>query len=192
MKNLPQCSTTPEFVNFGSFDKIIEEHIEKVQCFAHRTIKSKDMGLLILVVREWLIKATGCFITVGNIRIPSLKDWFEEESIIQDFDELFLMFKDYLVNEKGIDHTQQFNLVRLQGNLTYILTPFVSDDLQEIMGYGTPVSQVNTSFISLFDKFIKEVTDKFESQIDVAGFIAAVKGDNFEGLLEQYVITPEE
>jgi hypothetical protein len=188
---LQSSITTSELVNFFTFDRRIEEHIEKVQGYAHTEVSSKNLPVIVLAVREWLIKAVGCFTTVGYVRTVGLRYWFNHETILQEFDELFLQFRDYLQAEKCIDISKHYNLLRYHDNLSFILVEGPAKK-PDSLAVAPVVTEAQLILSSMFDKFIKDVSNKLESQIDVDGFIAELKGDNFEGLLSKYVLSPED
>jgi len=125
-------------VEFTSFDGIIEEQLELKQHLSHRLINLSDHPTLIWALREWLIRHAGCFDIVGYVRHPDISYWYEHDAIVEEFDDLLLLFRDYLGLQKGISLDEQYRLIRYQDSLNFILVPESACDPEHLTatGYG--------------------------------------------------------
>lgn len=147
-------STINGRIDFVSFDSFIAEQLELKQFSAHRIISVKEKPNVIWGLREWLIRHCGYFDIIGYVKCPNLSNWFEYESIIEDFDELLLLFRDYVQVEKGINPDCKYKLVRFKDNLSFILSEIKPGETEEITGLG----------YSLEDKYYSELWPELEKE----------------------------
>lgn len=140
--------------------------------FAHQFITSANRPAVIWGLREWVIKASGYFDVIGYMRCPELTYWFEHEAIIEEFDELLLLFRDYVVNQKGIDPERKYRLVRWRDNLNFILVEIHPGESEEFtdLGYDPRqrfVSELWPELQKEFVKFQDQLEEKFGHRVDI-------------------------
>lgn len=173
-------------IEFNSFDKVIETHLEERQQYSHRLINEVDKPSLIWSLREWLLRTIGCFEIVGYTRYPEISYWFDRSTVIEEFDELLLLFRDYINQEKGIDSTARYKLIRYQDNLNFILVPIdtnvpvVFADVQPDM--ISNISELWPEFEKEFATLEKRLNDKFGHKVDVTELFNTLLWDG-NGLL---------
>lgn len=168
-------------INFITFDNIISEYIEKKQAFSHRLINSSDIPEITAGIREWLLKQIGCFITQGYIKPIDLNYWFSHETLLDEFDDLLLSFRDYLNQEHGLDTKEDYTLTRYKDSINFIIT---SDKLEmelDSLQVSSNIEEVR-DIKRVFDKFEQELEDKFPD-FNVRDLMTAMKGEHFEDLL---------
>lgn len=185
-------SSSPYKINFNDFDKIIEEQLEKCIQYSFKLITEKDIPQLVFGLREWLIKNIGCFTVSGYVTKPILTDWFEYETIIEVFDDLVVSFRDYLKIFKSIDINSHYTLMRYRDNLTFIV---IEEPQKLINNSFIPVPILSDITIDVSNRFIqfeKRLELLIGNEFDISGLMKELKGDNFEGLLEKYVINQQE
>lgn len=160
-------------IDFAGFDYTIDEYLEKKQFLAHQLITSSTRPEVIWALREWVIKSAGYFDIVGYIRVPELTYWFEHDAIVEDFDELLLLFRDYVINQKGIEPEKKYRLVRYKDNLNFILVekiPGESEDPTDL-GYSPQerfVSELWPELQKEFVKFQSQLEEKYGHRLDIA------------------------
>lgn len=159
-------------IDFRTFDPIIDEHLEKKQFLAHQFVTSSTKPDVIWGLREWLIKSAGYFDVIGYVRSPDLSYWFERDAIVEDFDELLLLFRDYVINEKGIDTEKKYRLIRYKDNLNFILVEKRPGDIEDLteLGYTSQqrfVSELWPELQKEFVKFQDKLEKRYGHQLDI-------------------------
>lgn len=172
-KNLPEPSTGNMLVMFTSFDKVIEEHVRKKMMMSFRMVYEKDIPMIMEGLREWLIKSVGCFMTVGHYRVADLGYWYEPEAVVEEFDDLLLEFKDYLLSSKDIDPKKDYTLLRYGDNLTFILIEGKNglDMPDPMVEAPDPDAEVCDRLKGRFDEFVEKLATEFEDVFDVHEFM---------------------
>lgn len=150
-------------IEFSSFDPIIEEHLEQKQSLSYRLINTIDKPNIVWGLREWLIKQAGYFDVVGYVRSPDLTYWYDSQALIEEFDDLLLLFRDYCVLQKGIVPESNYKLVRFMDNLNFILMEALPGEDQKLTGFGP---SIETSFYSELWPELEKEFQKFQSLID--------------------------
>lgn len=189
MNNLLPSSVGNELVNFLTFDSFIEEYLDSAQQFSPIMIRRIDYPNIVMGLREWLIRNVGCFITVGYFNAPNLNYWFDNQTLIEEFDDLLLEFRDYLGSAKGIDSTKKYVLTRYMDNLSFLLNEGEVPDtsfLAIVENNDPEIDSVKRTFADFESDLEKQYGDTF----DIDGLLAELKGDNFEGLLQRHLINP--
>lgn len=169
--NLNPCSINGR-IEFTSFDSFIDEHLEKKLFFAHQFITASTRPDVIWGLREWVIKTSGYFDVIGYVRCPELTYWFEHDAIIEEFDELLLLFRDYVVNQKGIDPDRKYRLIRYKDNLNFILVEIQPGETEEPTDLGFTqqerfVSELWPELQKEFVKFQVHLAEKYGHQLDI-------------------------
>lgn len=124
-------------------------------------------------MREWLLRQVPCFEIVGGyIRYPEMTFWYDKEALVEEFDDLLLLFKDYLVLQKGIDLNSKYKLTRYIDNMNFILYEVKPGVSEEPTGLGYTFSEQFFSGLwpeleKEFTKFEKTLQEKYGHQIDV-------------------------
>lgn len=172
MINSKPCSIDGR-IDFRTFDSIIDEQLEKKQFTAHQFITSSTRPDVIWGLREWVIRESGYFDVVGYMRSPDLTYWFEHEAIVEEFDELLLLFRDYVVSQKGIDPESKYRLVRYQDNLNFILVEIRPGETEELTDLGYTqhqrfVSELWPELQKEFIKFQDQLEEKYGHRLDIA------------------------
>lgn len=120
-------SLTGAIVNFKGFYKEIEEAIDLNSIYATRMICEADKPYLIPELVTWLVKRTGHIGIQGYAKEGLLGTLFDKE-VMEEFDQLYLDFRDYLRDEKGIDPDQPMTLLRHVDMETFIPLTGVRND----------------------------------------------------------------
>lgn len=107
-------------IDFNSFHPEIEKAIDQNQMYASVLIKESDKQVLIPEIQTWLIRRLGTFSIVGYLRDERLSSFFDYDVMIEEFDDLYLLFRDYLRLQKGLNPDSQMTLMRFRDNLTFI------------------------------------------------------------------------
>lgn len=172
-------------IEFTSFNPIIDEQLEKKLFFAHQFITDSNRPDVVWGLREWIIKTSGYFDVIGYMRSPDLTYWFEQEAIIEEFDDLLLLFRDYVVNQKGIDPERKYRLIRYRDNLNFILVEIRPDETEELTDLGFTqqqrfVSELWPELQKEFVKFQVHLAKKYEHQVDIDSLFNKIcwDGDN--------------
>lgn len=119
-------SSTGSFITFRGFDKEIETYLEPKIPLSHKLINQVDIPLIVDSLREYLIRSVGCFTISGFYRPNDLSIWYDREAIIEEFDDLRLLFRDWLYTQ-GVDTDHQYTLIRYRDNLNFIMVDTVKD-----------------------------------------------------------------
>lgn len=130
MNNLTP-SSTGSFITFRGFDKEIEAYLEPKIPLSHKLINQVDIPLIVDSLREYLIRSVGCFTISGFYRPNDLSIWYDREAIIEEFDDLRLLFRDWLFTQ-GVDIERQYTLSRFRDNLNFIMIDGVRDVEPEV------------------------------------------------------------
>lgn len=159
-------------IEFTSFDSVIDEQLEKKLFFAHQFITDSNRPDVIWGLREWVIRTSGYFDVIGYMRSPDLTYWFEHEAIIEEFDDLLLLFRDYVANQKGIDPERKYRLVRYKDNLNFILVEIRPGETEELTDLGLTqqqrfVSELWPELQKEFVKFQDQLEEKYGHQLDI-------------------------
>ncbi|WNV45890.1 hypothetical protein [Aeromonas phage AerS_266] len=128
------CKETIEVksINFSSFFYFIEEAIEQNQIHANKLIKEKDKPGIAVMLQTYLIRACKVFSLTGTCKEGDIKVWFSREVLIEEFDDLYLKFRDFLVYQLGLDLSKKYGLSRYKDNLNFILYE-IGDDHDKLM-----------------------------------------------------------
>lgn len=121
------CSPTG-VIDLILFHPRINETITLNAPMSPMMIKEADKVHLLPAIQTWLIKRLGTFTIIGYARETVLDGWFDRETMIEEFDELYLEFRDFLRLEKGIDPDEPHTLIRFRDNLTFILAEGAVDE----------------------------------------------------------------
>lgn len=114
--------TTGEFIHLGKFDKEIEAYLETKEHLASTTIMEDDKPDIVEALRIWLVKNVGCFNIIGDYyQTVNLKLWYDHDGLTEEFDELLLMFRDWLNMTQALDTKKVYNLLRYIRPDTFIL-----------------------------------------------------------------------
>lgn len=179
----PLTNSSPTSINgrieFGSFDSIIEESLEQKQYLSYRLINTADKPNLIWGLREWLIRQAGYFEIVGYVRTPDLVYWYDNEALIEEFDDLLLLFRDYVRFQKGINSDNKYKLYRFMDNMNFILREVVEGETDEPTDLGYTVhekffSELWPELAKEFKKFESMLEDKYGHQLDVGALFNQV------------------
>lgn len=165
-------------VEFSSFDAIIEEQLELKQHLSHRLINTSDKPNLVWALREWLIRQIGCFDVVGYVRYPDINYWYDNEALIEEFDDLLLLFRDYLRLQKALVPGELYRLVRYQDNLNFILLPQSACPPEDLTapGYGSYMKFCSELWPELQKEFVQFQTHlevKYGHRIDITALFNA-------------------
>jgi hypothetical protein len=171
LNNSTPCSINGR-IEFHSFDSIIEEHLEQKLHLSHRLINQSDKPTLIWGLREWLIRQAGYFDVIGYVRSPDLSYWYDREALVEEFDDLLLLFRDYVCYQKGIDSDCKYKLVRYMDNMNFILHEIKPGESEELTGLGQTLqdkfySELWPELEKEFVKFEKVLQEKYGHQLDV-------------------------
>lgn len=121
-------SSNPDIFELVSFHPRIMEAITKNAPMSPRMIKESDKVHLLPAIQTWLIKRLRTFSIRGYSRETILSGWFDRDMMIEEFDELYLEFRDFLRLEKGVDPDADHTLIRFKDNLTFIIVKGVQDE----------------------------------------------------------------
>lgn len=108
-------------VNFVEFFPLIEKALDDKNMYSSRMIFTKDYPFLIPAFQTYLIRKCGIFSLVGYVEEPILTNWFDSETLIEEFDDLLLEFRDFLITGKGLDMGERYTLVRYMDGLNFII-----------------------------------------------------------------------
>lgn len=175
-KTLNDTSTAKfDRVEFTSFDGIIEEQLELKQHLSHRLINLSDRPTLVWALREWLIRQAGCFDIVGYVRYPDISYWYEHDAIVEEFDDLLLLFRDYLGLQKGVSLDEQYRLIRYRDSLNFIMVPQSACDPEQLTAvgygeYGKFCSELWPELQKEFTQFQILLDTKYGHRIDINAF----------------------
>lgn len=187
--NSPQSTVQNELVNFLSFDGFIEEYLDKAQQYSSRMIRRIDYPNIVMGLREWLIRNVGCFTTIGYFNTPNINYWFDNQTLIEDFDDLLLEFRNYLRVVKAIDTTEKYTLTRFMDNVSFLLNEgeVSEDNVFAIAEFSNPdIDSVKRTFA----EFESDLERRYGDVFDINGLLAELKGENFEGLLQRHLLNP--
>jgi hypothetical protein len=114
-------AVSTQVVNFSTFHPTIEQAIidNSINCIKFPT--HKDIPLLVSMFQTYLIRQVGCFQLRGYCRDGELGNWFEREYLSQDFDDLYLEFRDYLRTTYGFNLDSNYVMVRYRDQNTFIV-----------------------------------------------------------------------
>lgn len=140
-------SLTGTIINFRGFYKDISDAIDLNSIFAVKLIKEKDKPHLYPEVINWLLKRTNMIGIQGYIKQGYLQTFFDKD-VMEEFDQLYLDFRDYLRDEKGIDPNKPLTLLRHGDYHSFIPLE------------GEPDDQVSHSQHFYVDKDLPEVGDE--------------------------------
>lgn len=197
--NLTQPSIGREIVSFVSFDSHIVEAVNEKSMYAHRLINEEDIPVIVDGLREWLIRRVGVFTTIGYYRSPDLSLWYDVDGLVEEFDELFLKFRDYIQLEKGIDLNGSYSLLRYRNNLSFIM--FAGEPIGEVTNnLGAPEI---SGFLSEDDEvrfrhaleeaqghleaMASRMSDKFDYIDDADAFVKDLIGDRLPEVLKRHL-----
>lgn len=127
---------------------------------------------MVWALREWLIREVGCFDIVGYVRYPDISYWYDRDALIEEFDELLLLFKDYLRLQKALVLDEPYRLVRYQDNLNFILLPQSACPPEDLTapGYGSYMKFCSELWPELqkeFTQFQALLDTKYGHRIDI-------------------------
>ena len=171
-------SPTGSLITFRGFDNRIEEYLEPKIPLSHKLINSKDLPLIVDSLREYLIRACGQFTIIGFYRPNDLSIWYDREAIIDEFDDLLLEFKDWIVTI-GVVTGEHYTLVRYRDNLNFIMTEtepdleaktdlfskhqlWIDDTVDQVTGHLEEFAQRLADQVDIIDDpfaFVKELID---------------------------------
>lgn len=114
-------SSNPDIFEMLLFHPKIMEAISKNASLSPRMIKESDKVHLLPAIQTWLLKRLGTFDIRGYSRETVLDGWFDRDAMIEEFDDLYLEFRDFLRVEKGIDPDAEHTLIRFKDNFTFII-----------------------------------------------------------------------
>lgn len=114
-------AVSTQVVNFSTFHSAIEQAIidNSINCIKLPT--QKDIPLLVSMLQTYLIRQVGCFQLRGYCRDGELGNWFEREYLSQDFDDLYLEFRDYLRTMYGFNLDSNYVMIRYRDQDTFIV-----------------------------------------------------------------------
>jgi len=176
VKTQPTSNSNPSTINgridFVSFDSFIAEQLELKQFSAHRIISIKEKPDVIWGLREWIIRHSGYFDIVGYVKYPNLTNWFDYETLIEEFGDLLLLFRDYVQIQKGVDPNCKYKLVRYQNNLSFILHESKPGEAEEFTGLGYSLedkfnSELWPELRKEFSEFQSTLEKKYGHRLDV-------------------------
>lgn len=124
-----------QLINFSGFFYYIEQAIEQNQIHANKLIKEKDKPAVTAMLQTYLIKACKIFSLTGYCREGDIKVWFNQDVLIEEFDDLYLKFRDFLVYQLGLDLSKTYGLSRYKDNLNFILYE-VGEDHDKLVSDG--------------------------------------------------------
>lgn len=164
-------ATIGRLINFVDFDSFIIEELEKKMFLSHKEIKESDFPTITDSLREWLIKRLKCFTVRGFYRPSNLSIWYDNEALIEEFDDLFLKFKDHVI-AKGLELDKSYVLTRYKDNLNFLI---VESDINNKPGFAAyNGNQYQKEFDDLeicLKNFKNELETKLGHLIDVDLFI---------------------
>lgn len=115
-------------INFTNFFPFIEQAIDEKGMYSSRMIVRKDYPFLVPAFQTYLIRKCGIFSLVGYVEEPVLTSWFDFETLIEEFDDLLLQFREYLISNLGLDLQARYTLVRYLDNFNFIIAQGEQDD----------------------------------------------------------------
>lgn len=197
--NLTQPITGRELVNFKTFDQYIEEAVNAKSMYANRLINQEDVPSIVAGLREWLIRRAGPLTVIGYYRPPNLNIWFDNEALIEEFDDLLLKFREYLKLEKAIELDGEYSLLRYRDSVNFIMfagTPLtdITDTLGAPDGNGFILEDDEDMFkyaLEDANRFIEEMisrmNDKFDALYDARPFVEDLIGGRLEEVLRKHI-----
>lgn len=185
--------TTGEFLYIGKFDKEISSYLDANQHYSKIIIKEDDKPPIVEALRIWLIKYVGCFEIRGDhFPTVNLDYWFDHETLVEQFDELLLTFRDWLNTSHAITTTNDYSLLRYMRSDTFIcfsgmppeeLIPpplyveddYLDHDVQEVIGH--------------IEQFEQLLNDKLSCNFDVGKFFKEMfPEDQLPEIIKRYLI----
>lgn len=192
-------SITGELINFRDFDEEIYAALEEKACKAHTLINEADKPTVVDSLREYLIRNVGRFTIIGFYRPSDLSIWYDNEGLIEEFDELMLKFKDYLLY-RGIESGFHYKLTRYRDNLHFIMTP--GDELEaplEMIGLDTNpeeerFKETNEELKGCIWNCEDRIQDYCNHNLDVDAFLKELLENNpyMDALVRKHMLPLEE
>ncbi|QBZ70861.1 hypothetical protein pETSU_280 [Edwardsiella phage pEt-SU] len=189
MNNLTK-SSTGSFVSFRGFDSEIEKYLEGKIALSHKLINQPDIPLIVDSLREYLIRNAGCFSISGFYRPNDLTIWYDRQAILEEFDDLLLLFKDW-IETLGVDRTQQYTLIRYRDNLNFIMVDVVVEHepgLVSVLDDDHPVIKHAMEEAEHFVyEFISRLEDRFDAIDDAEAFVKDLIGDRLKETVKRHI-----
>lgn len=117
-------STPPyiQVINFVQFRNNIEEALDLNSMYSPKMIKQEDYPFLVLLLENYLIKNCGFFDLRGKLdQLGDIHVWFDRETLIEEFDDLYLKFREYLITIHGLNAEKKYTLIRHFDSDSFIL-----------------------------------------------------------------------
>lgn len=192
-------STTGELINFRDFDAVILEVLERKVSMAHTLINEVDKPVVVDSLREYLIRNVGCFEIVGFYRPSDLSIWYERDAIVEEFDELLLKFRDYIIF-RGYDVKGDYILTRYKDNLHFVLEERVGSPVPiEMIGVVSDpeeerFKEVNEEFKGCIWAWEDRIQDRCNHNLDVDAFLKELLENNpyMDGLIRKHMVPLED
>ncbi|QDJ97198.1 hypothetical protein D6_0038 [Aeromonas phage D6] len=121
------CSPAP-IIDFTAFYPEIEKAIDKNSVYAKGLVKEEHKLFLVPELVTWLLGRTSSFIVKGYFPDPRLRNFFDHDVLIEEFDDLFLEFRDYLRLTYGLVEGTPITFLRYDNVHTFIPLKGVKDD----------------------------------------------------------------
>lgn len=173
--NNSQTSLTPgsRIVNFGAFDNTIASELDKCSQFSHREIRKSDYPALIDSLRDWLVRNTGCFEVSGYYRPAELSYWYDNETLIEVFDDLVLDWKTWLQTSLGVDFENRYMLYRYRDNFNFIISQYTGDKPLDPTSEFTDLQSDSFDYAKwlVTKRFKGEMATVMNGSLDVEAFI---------------------
>lgn len=188
MNNLTP-SSTGSFITFRGFDGEIESYLESKIPLSHKLINQVDVPLIVDSLREYLIRNAGCFTISGFYRPNDLTIWYDREAIIEEFDDLLLLFRDWL-GTIGVDIDHQYTLSRFRDNLNFIMMDNVIESEPQVPElFDNPVYKyVEDRVQGFLDEMEERLFSKVDEIDDVEKFMKElVPDERIKELVRKYV-----
>lgn len=112
-------SLVRSIIDFNGFYAQIEAAIDEKAIYATKLIKEADKPYIVPEILSWLIRRTETIGIMGYLKEGVLETFFDKE-VMEEFDDLYIDFREYLRNEKGIEPNDVMTLLRHRDNHTFI------------------------------------------------------------------------
>lgn len=181
---------TGEFIHLGKFDKEIEAYLETKEHLAFTTITEDDKPGIVEALRIWLVKNVGCFNIIGDYyQTVNLKLWYDHDGLTEEFDELLLMFRDWLNMAQALDTKKVYNLLRYIRPDTFILfegevpVDLIPPPIEE------PIEPEVQEVIGYIEEFEQKLRDKLSCNFAVEHFISDIfPSTTLPDLIRKYMV----
>lgn len=157
MKNLKlpmDNSLEVEHFNVDTFSSSIERALDLKSKFASREISKSDYPELIKGFTSHLLKACGVFYIKGYHRPVDLSLWYDHDALTEEFDDLLLEFKDYLLTNKGLEEGTKYTLIRFNRPDKFLMIKGIIENDTSIQ-FGKDNDEVVDCFKDMLTQLLK-------------------------------------